>query len=400
MEGSTVRPLGPKSNGVRVFTQPEAVRAYLQQRKIIVHDSSSPFTEDDPSLPQPGKIRKSRKIKNYVHRIMPHHNMSLSASEHAYGRLRASEPNIPAPQGYTSETRSNDLQDKVLSSLRSIPDGPSRHNLVPRSNETQGSVPSASRFTSCGPPGYSFGTCSNKTQTTVPLNLRFPSMNPPRNFFETCPSETRTRDVGVPGFTITSPLSCPSETRSNSAQGKTPTPVGNAIRLPDDLEYVLLQPLEGEVKVEHLPMSATPSTSTLEALETPSQDKKTGMMLPLVLESPQLPPYDCFQPYDLAVDFDSALNEEDIRVATDFFSSHQDELILTLDDVMNSVLTEISDSIEEIKTLLLEPRTQETIGKINKVMASKQQLTSTFQRILFTYSVRQDKFKADPMMSS
>ena len=63
MEGSTVRPLGPKSNGVRVFTQPEAVRAYLQQRKIIVHDSSSPFAEDDPSLPQQGKIRKSRKLR-------------------------------------------------------------------------------------------------------------------------------------------------------------------------------------------------------------------------------------------------------------------------------------------------------------------------------------------------
>ena len=71
----------------------------------------------------------------------------------------------------------------------------------------------------------------------------------------------------------------------------------------------------------------------------------------------------------------------------------------TLDDVLNDLVKKIEDVMAEVKWLLMEPRTLDTIHKINNLMITQQQSVCALQQILSTYSVRRSDGRADPMMN-
>ena len=91
---------------------------------------------------------------------------------------------------------------------------------------------------------------------------------------------------------------------------------------------------------------------------------------------------------------------ENLSAATDFLTPRQDELYMTLDDVIYSLMRKITYVLDEIKTLLLSPRNLETIQQINNLMTNQQKAACALQQILSTYSVRRIDGRADPMMNS
>ena len=213
---------------------------------------------------------------------------------------------------------------------------------------------------------------------------------PPVNVFESCSNKNQAQTPGRSTF----------ETCSNKTQRPAPTPTNAAADFPNDLEYVQLQPLEDMITIEHSPVY-----STFKQVERISPCVKSSTVGPktaqlIVLEDPQSQPFDYSQQYQLPADFNCQIDEEEINVATDFFTTQQDEIALTIDDVMNSILTEMFELMKEIRRLLFEPRNLETISKINNLMAKQRKSAGAFQRILSTYPVRQSGHMADPMMNS
>ena len=121
-------------------------------------------------------------------------------------------------------------------------------------------------------------------------------------------------------------------------------------------------------------------------------------MVPVVLDGPPVEPldYSCGFPFDSDLRF---ITEENLSAATDFLTPRNDELYKTLDDVLNDIVRKIEDLMNEVKWLLMEPRTLDTVHKINNLMITQQQSVCALQQILSTYSVRRSDGKADPMMN-
>ena len=312
MANPTAKPPGYKPGDVKVFTNPEAFRSYLQQRKIVVHASVHQDIgtgSTSSSQENSGNIRKCKRAKNYMNRFQPLPNMTPPSEEQTYLRLGALQP-IP--------------------------------NRLPVD---------------------AIETCSNNAQAGTHT----------KNIIETCSNKVRTNVC----------------TQSDSTT-----------ELPEDLEYVQLQPLGDLVTIEHTPIGVRPDSSGRSPFHIRSPTRNLGVILPAVLEAPQDQPHDYSRQYHLPDDFNCDLSAEEIDVATDFFSPQQDEMVLTVDDVMTSILAEMNGLVNEIRKLLLEPRTQEIVQRINNLMIRQQLATGALQRILSTYPVRQSRHEVDPMMNS
>ena len=224
---------------------------------------------------------------------------------------------------------------------------------------------------------------------------------------------------------------------SNRALAKEATQVNSTLGVPDDLETIELQPLD-EPTIEHIQIPAsvswnpvlpqpvptvktvpaswkawkmnmpqtvstvkiTPASWAFELPKPVPTEKRTATVLPAVLENHQAQTCDYSQQHRLSPDFRHDLDIENFSVATDFLTPRQDELYMTLDDVLYSLMRKITDILDEIKTLLLSPRNLETIHQINNLMTNQQKAACALQQILSTYSVRRNDGRADPMMNS
>ena len=224
---------------------------------------------------------------------------------------------------------------------------------------------------------------------------------------------------------------------SNRAPASEAAQVNSTLGVPGDLETIELQPLD-EPTIEHIqiPTSAswkpvlpqpvptvktvpnswkawkmnmpqtvsavkiTPASWAFELPKPVPAEKRTATVLPAVLEDHQAQTCDYSQQYGLSPDFRHDLDIGNFSVATDFLTPRQDELYMTLDDVLYSLMRKITDILDEIKTLLLSPRNLETIHQINNLMTNQQKAACALQQILSTYSVRRNDGRADPMMNS
>ena len=187
------------------------------------------------------------------------------------------------------------------------------------------------------------------------------------------------------------------ETCSNNLstnKAKSAKPVSS---LSKDLRGIELQPLEGSI-IETVTLYPAPTDVEMKLPQPVPCTSRSANAEPMVLDGPQPGPIDysssCLLNPDLRFDL-----ENNLGTAADFLTPRHDELYKTLDDVLNDLVRKIEDVMAEVKWLLMEPRTLDTIHKINNLMITQQQSVCALQQILSTYSVRRSDGRADPMMN-
>ena len=185
---------------------------------------------------------------------------------------------------------------------------------------------------------------------------------------------------------------CSNKILPNNAMQTSPV-----LSLSKDLRSIELQPLEGSI-IETATLYSAPTESEMRLPQPVPSTSRSSYVVPVVLDGPPVEPldYSCGFPLDSDLRF---ITEENLSVATDFLTPRNDELYKTLDDVLNDIVRKIEDLMNEVKWLLMEPRTLDTVHKINNLMITQQQSVCALQQILSTYSVRRSDGKADPMMN-
>ena len=285
-------------------------------------------------------------------------------------RPEASEIKLPDP---VRNTKTYSKSDKGFKNVAVFPKG--RLNMISTSTNQPGKIQKTIKVKSyvCNlePTATTSSFFGNKIFKKL-MALQPISLGPPADIFEPCSN------------------------RAPSSEAVQAVPSSN---LSNDLEHIEVQRLDEPV-VEHIQIFPAPTPEELRLpLPVPSVARPTTI-LPAILEDYQAQPHDYSQSYGLDPNFRCDLDEGNLSVATDFLTPRYDELYLTLDDVMNNLLNKSSDTLNEVRNLLMAPRTIETIFQINNLMTSQQQSACALQQILSTYSVRRSNGRADPMMNS